>query len=171
MISHKALSTRSFLHKVFKTKHLHLDVIFDKMATMHGRGKGRSGSKKPEGQEKPVWVKHTKEEIESIIVKLAKQGMQPGKIGLVLRDAYGIPLSRPITGKKIYQIMKEKGLGLKEPADLTNLIKRAEQLKKHLEKNKHDKTAKRGLQLTEAKVRRLARYYRDTGVLDPKWKY
>ena len=141
------------------------------MATMYGRGKGRSGSKKPEGQEKPVWVKYTKEEVESIITKLAKQGMSPGKIGLVLRDEYGIPLSRPLTGKKLYQVMKEKGLGLKEPSDITSLIKRAGSLKKHLEKNRKDMSAKRGLQLTEAKIRRLARYYKEEGVLDSKWKY
>jgi len=141
------------------------------MATMHGRGKGKSGSKKPEDKSKPIWVKYTKEEVESIIVKLARQGLQPAKIGLVLRDVYGIPLSRSITQNKISKVLKEHKLEAKEPADVTDLIKRANDLKKHNEKNKKDMVSKRGLQLTEAKIRRLAKYYKRKGVFDAKWKY
>ena len=141
------------------------------MATMHGRGKGKSGSKKPESKEKPIWVKYSKEEVEIIIVKLAKQGMQPTKIGLVLRDVYGIPLVKPITKKSISKILKDHNLHAKEPYEISNLIKRASELKKHVEKSKHDKVAKRGLQLTEAKIRRLAKYYKSKGILDEKWKY
>lgn len=138
---------------------------------MHGRGKGKSGSKKPENKEKPIWVKYSKEEVESIIVKLAKQDMQPAKIGSILRDVYGIPLAKSITGKKVLQILKDHKLEGKEPAEITNLIKRTDQLKKHLGKNKKDRVAKRGLQLTEAKIRRLAKYYKRESILDKKWKY
>ena len=141
------------------------------MATTHGRGKGKSGSKKPEEKTKPIWVKYTKEEVESIIVKLAKQGLQPAKIGLILRDTYGIPLSKTITGKSISKTLEEKKLLPKEPSEITNLIKRADKLKKHYQKNKHDVVSKRGLQLTEAKIRRLAKHYKKKGVLDKKWKY
>lgn len=138
---------------------------------MHGRGKGKSGSKKPDDKSKPVWVKYGKEEVESIILKLARQEMQPAKIGLILRDVYGIPLTKPITGKSISKILKDKNLLAKEPAEITNLIKRAGKLKKHIEKNKHDVVSKRGLQLTEAKIRRLAKHYKKKKVLDAKWKY
>ena len=141
------------------------------MATIHGRGKGKAGSKKPEDKSKPVWVKYSKEEIESIILKLAKQGMNEAKIGMNLRDVYGIPLSKSITEKKISQILKEHNLYPKEPVEITDLIKRANALKKHLEKNNHDKVAKRGLQLTGAKIRRLATYYKKKGILDSKWKF
>ncbi|MBU2496788.1 MAG: 30S ribosomal protein S15 [Nanoarchaeota archaeon] len=141
------------------------------MATIHGRGKGKSGSKKPEEKAKPIWVKYTKEEVESIIVKLAKQGIQPAKIGLILRDTYGIPLSKIITQRSISKVLKEKGLHQKEPVEITNLIKKADKLKKHYEKNKHDVVSKRGLQLTEAKIRRLAKHYKKKGVLDKEWKY
>lgn len=141
------------------------------MATIYGRGKGKSGSKRPEDKTKPVWVKYNAEEVESIVVKLAKQGTQPAKIGLILRDVYGIPLVKSITKKTISQILKEHNLLPKEPVDLTNLIKRDNALKKHLKKNKHDMVAKRGLQLTEAKIRRLAKYYKKKGVLEETWKY
>ncbi|OYT41960.1 30S ribosomal protein S15 [Candidatus Pacearchaeota archaeon ex4484_26] len=141
------------------------------MATMHGRGKGKSGSKRPKSKNKPLWVKYGKEEVESIVLKLAKQGMQAAKIGLILRDVYGIPLVKPITGKSISKILKEKNLLAKEPDEVSNLIKRANKLKKHIEKNKHDVVAKRGLQLTEAKIRRLIKYYKKKGVFDKKWKY
>jgi len=50
-------------------------------------------------------------------------------------------------------------------------LKRAIQTKKHLEKNKKDIHSKRGLQLIEAKIRRLAKYYKREGVLPKKWSY
>jgi len=54
---------------------------------------------------------------------------------------------------------------------LQNLIKRAVQIKKHLDSNKKDMVSKRGLQLTEAKIRRLAKYYKKTSKIDQTWKY
>ena len=44
-------------------------------------------------------------------------------------------------------------------------------IKKHLEENKQDKTAKRGTQLTESKINRLIKYYKKTEVLPNDWKY
>ena len=44
-------------------------------------------------------------------------------------------------------------------------------IRKHLEANKKDMPAKRGLQLTDSKIRRLAKYYKKKGVLDAKWRY
>jgi len=41
----------------------------------------------------------------------------------------------------------------------------------HFEANHHDMVAKRGMQLTEAKVRKLAKYYKRNGVLPAEWKY
>ncbi|MEK6852793.1 MAG: 30S ribosomal protein S15, partial [Nanoarchaeota archaeon] len=92
-------------------------------------------------------------------------------IGLQLRDTYGIPSVKQMNGKSIEQIMKSHKLPPELPSHLLNLIINAVKIKKHLEKNKHDKVAKRGLQLTEAKINRLARYYKQKGVLRPKWKY
>ena len=44
-------------------------------------------------------------------------------------------------------------------------------VKKHLEENKHDMPAKRGLQLTESKIRRLIKYYKKIKKLPIDWKY
>ena len=40
---------------------------------------------------KPTWLKYTKSEVEAIILKLAGKGLTAEKIGLTLRDQYGIP--------------------------------------------------------------------------------
>ncbi len=57
--------------------------------------------------EKPVWLKYTKEEVEAIILKLANKNLTSEKIGLVLRDQYGIPGAR-LYGIKIKQVLVEK---------------------------------------------------------------
>ena len=55
--------------------------------------------------------------------------------------------------------------------DLLALIKRAVFLRKHLEANKQDETAERGLILTESKIKRLTKYYKKTGKVKSEWKY
>ena len=62
------------------------------MARMHTRRKGKSCSKRPMISENPAWVPLNATEIEDLIVKLAKDGMISAKIGLVLRDQYGVDL-------------------------------------------------------------------------------
>jgi len=59
----------------------------------------------------------------------------------------------------------------KLPEDLANLIRKALGLRKHLATNKNDLHNKRQLQLTESKVRRLARYYVRAGTLPKDWTY
>jgi len=44
-------------------------------------------------------------------------------------------------------------------------------LTKHIEQNKRDKTAKRGLIITESKIRRLVKYYRGVGRLPQNWRF
>lgn len=127
------------------------------MATLYGHGKGKARSHAPK-QEKPYWLKLEPKEVEELIVKMAKQGMDSTKIGLVLRDSYGIPNVKAATGKKIQQILKENKIEV-SPLELVSLQKKLKALKKHFEKNKKDMTAKRGLQLTESKIRRLKKYY------------
>jgi len=139
------------------------------MARMYARKRGKSGSKKP--LKKANWVEYKKEEVERLVVKLAKEGMQSAKIGLVLRDQYGIPSVKDITGKSVTQIMAENNLAPKLPEDLFNLLKKAVNLRNHLEKNKKDYHSKRGLEQTESKIRRLIKYYIRTGKLEETWKY
>jgi len=142
----------------------------EKMARMHSRKKGKSGSTKPSKKVKPVWLNYSVKEIEMLVAKLGKE-MPPSKIGLHLRDSYGIPDVKTITGKSITQILKEKNLLPEVPEDLMALIKKAIKIRKHLEENKQDKTAKRGLQLTESKIKRLVKYYKRKKRLPVDWKY
>ncbi len=141
------------------------------MARMHARRRGKSGSKKPVRKVPPSWCKYTKSEVEKLVIELAKKGYSTAMIGTILRDQYGIPSVKLITGKKILKILKENGLAPKLPEDLANLIKRALRVRKHLQKHRKDLHSKRGLQLIEEKIRRLAFYYKEKGVLPKDWEY
>ena len=141
------------------------------MAKMHSRARGVSGSKRPLNKSKPTWMTHSDKEIELLIAKLAKEGKSPSQIGLYLRDAYGIPSVRAVLKRKLVHILVEKKLAPELPEDLLSLIRRSVKLNKHQEANKHDMTAKRGLQLTEAKIKRLVDYYKDAGRLPTDWKF
>ena len=141
------------------------------MARMYSRKKGKASSKKPARKSAPSWIRYGAKEIEMLILKLTKEGNAPSKIGLILRDSYGIPLSKQVTGKKITKILKEKNLLPKLPEDLLALIKRGIAIRKHLEKNHKDETAVRGLTLTENKIKALVKYYKKTKKLPVDWKY
>jgi small subunit ribosomal protein S15 len=141
------------------------------MARMHSRKKGNAGSNKPAKPTVPTWIRYKKNEIELLITKLAKEGKSSSEIGMILRDTYGIPSVKLIAKKTISEIMKDKKLTSEIPEDLLALIRRSIAIKKHLEKNKHDETAKRGHTLTESKIRRLIKYYKKTGKLASEWKY
>jgi len=133
--------------------------------------KGKSHSTRPVSRRPPSWCKYTPEEVEALVVKLAKEGHPPSKIGTILRDQYAIPLVKPITGKTITQILKESKLAPPIPEDLQNLLKKAARLYAHLEKHRKDLHNKRALQLVESKIHRLASYYKEKGILPPNWKY
>lgn len=141
------------------------------MARMHSRARGKSGSTRPFRTVPPEWVEYSPEEVEDLVIKLAKKGLSPSMIGIVLRDQYGIPSVKLITKKSITKILEENNLGLKIPEDLMNLIKKAVNINKHMKAHKHDMTAKRGMQLTESKIRRLAKYYIREGKLPKDWKF
>lgn len=141
------------------------------MARMHSRKKGKSGSTRPARLEKPVWMEHSAEEVEKLVVKLAKKGFTKSKIGTHLRDAYGIPLVKVVTGKKISDILEENDLDETLPEDLKNLIKKALNLEKHLEDNSRDLEARKGYQRTMSKIYRLIKYYKNEGVLPEDFKY
>ena len=128
------------------------------MATLYGKGRGKARSHPPKA-EKPLWFKIKPEEVENLVISLAQKGLGSDKIGLVLRDTYGIPDVKLITGKKIQKILLEKDIK-KESPDMLAIEKKIKALKKHYEKNKKDTRAKRGLQLNEAKLRRLKKFYK-----------
>ena len=141
------------------------------MARMHSRKRGKSGSTRPPRAKAPDWFTRSPEEVEDLIVKLAREGVTQSMIGIILRDQYGVPLVKLVTGMTITQILVERDLKPKLPEDLTNMIKRAVNLRRHLEENKKDLHSKRGLQLTESKIYRLSKYYRNQKVLPKDWKY
>lgn len=141
------------------------------MGRMHSPRKGKAQSTRPIRLETPAWCTRTPEEVEDLVVKLAKEGRQPAMVGLILRDQYGVPLVKSVTGKPITQILREHDQALRVPEDLFQLIKRAVLLRRHLEARKKDLHSAYGLRLVESKVRRLVKYYRNRGVLPADWKY
>jgi len=104
---------------------------------------------------KPVWLKYTKEEVKDIVLKLSKKGLTAEKIGLTLRDQYGIPNTK-IYSLKIKKILEEKG-EYKEPTTL-NLKTKLEKIIEHYKKNKQDKRAERSLINTKAKLKKREDY-------------
>ncbi|OYT31628.1 MAG: 30S ribosomal protein S15 [Thermofilum sp. ex4484_79] len=133
--------------------------------------KGQSHSTRPARVGVPSWVRYTPTDVEELVISLYKKGYPPSMIGTILRDSYGIPLVKMVTGKKIMEILKEHGIQPEIPEDLYNLIKRAARVRRHLEEHPKDYHSKRGLQLIEAKIYRLAKYYKRKGVLPKDWKY
>ena len=141
------------------------------MARMHSRKRGKSSSKKPLTNKKITWQRYDKNEIAQLIVKLAKLQKSPSQIGTILRDSYGIPSVAQLTGKSITQILSEEKLLPKLPEDLLSLIKRYVKITKHLQLNKKDQPSKRGLQLTESKIKRLAKYYKKADKIPEDWRF
>ena len=111
------------------------------------------------------------EEIEEFIVKFKREGKTASQIGVILRDQYGIPSVKEVTGEKITQILKRNGQAEEYPEDLMNLIRRAVNIRDHLEENPKDLHGKRGLTIIESRIRRLGRYYAKTGQLPEGWRY
>ena len=125
-------------------------------------------AKKTEKTETQV---QSKEEIEEQVVSLANAGHSASRIGLILRDEFGVKNFTESTGKKIQEVLKENKLIGEMPEDLLNLIRRSVMLNNHMNKNKHDYSAKRGYELTVAKIRRLTKYYSKKKRIPQGWVY
>ncbi|PKI85767.1 ribosomal 40S subunit protein S13 [Malassezia vespertilionis] len=141
------------------------------MGRMHSKGKGISASALPYVRAPPAWLKTPAEEVVVMITKLARKGITPSQIGAQLRDSQGIPQVRYVTGNKILRILKSEGLAPEIPEDLYHLIKRAVTVRKHLERNRKDVSAKFRLVLIESRIHRLTRYYKTIGAVAPTFKY
>jgi len=87
-------------------------------------------------------VKMKPAELEKIVAELYKQGETIAKIGLILRDKYGIPKAK-LLGKKIKEILEGAKVQIRSEAEI--IQKKLDSLKKHIEKNKHDQPAKKKL--------------------------
>ena len=141
------------------------------MARIHARRRGIASSVRPFRQEDPEWSNTDVQEIEKKIIELRKAGLSCAEIDLVLRDKFGVPNVKLVTGKRVNAIVRENDLDTDIPEDLRNLMHKALGMRKHLGENKKDLHNKRQLQLTESKVRRLVKYYVGTGRLPQGWTY
>merc|ERR1712176_1369026 len=137
----------------------------------YGHGKGIASSAVPYRRRPPTWLKMKTEDVCDHICKLAKKGLTPSQIGVTLRDSFGVPQVKTITGNKILRILKINGLAATLPEDLYYLIKKAVSIRKHLDRNRKDKDSKFRLILVESRIHRLARYYRRVKALPATFKY
>ena len=136
------------------------------MARMHSKGKGKSGSYKPNASNAPEWSMSDKKEVEELILKLSGEGNSTAMIGTILRDQYAVPDVRLVTGERIAQTLSRNNIGGKFPEDMMNMMRQALRMIDHLGTNRKDLHNRRQLELTESKIRRLARYYRGTGRIE-----
>jgi small subunit ribosomal protein S13e len=67
--------------------------------------------------------------------------------------------------------LKVAGVAPDLPEDLYHLIKKAVNVRKHIEKFRADTDGKFRLILIESRIHRLARYYRTAKALPPTWRY
>ncbi len=141
------------------------------MARMHTRRKGQAGSTRPLRSAPPEWSNIGKDEVEKVVVELAKQGKSSSVIGMTLRDRYGVPDITLATSKKVGTIRKEKNVAPKIPEDIYNLISNVLSLQKHLDANPNDVHNKRAYQNMISKIRRLEKYYHREGVLLEDWQF
>jgi small subunit ribosomal protein S15 len=122
----------------------------------------------------PEWSDVSAEAVEQRVVELAEEGFRPSEIGLKLRDegvgGTPVPDVSLATGKSVTDVLDEHDASPDLPEDLRSLMGRAVRLHEHVEENPTDYQNKRALQNTEAKVRRLADYYRGDE-LDPEFTY
>ena len=133
--------------------------------------RGRSHSRRPVSKRAPSWFRYGPEEVEAFVIRLAKEGQTPSRIGVTLRDQYGIPLVKSVTGRSIREILEEADLRPTIPEDISNILTKTANLQRHLARNKSDAVNRRSLELLVSKVRRMGRYYKRIGRLPENWEY
>ncbi len=141
------------------------------MARIHSHRHGKSHQTRPTSKSPPAWTNVKPEEVKSTTLKLAKEGLTPSRIGMVLRDDHAVPLVKPITGKSVMEILLEGKSAPKLPQDLQDLIDRAKRVQNHLQVHGGDRKNVHSLELIEAKIYRLSKYYKDAGILPKDFKY
>ncbi|HIH20555.1 TPA: 30S ribosomal protein S15 [Candidatus Micrarchaeota archaeon] len=138
------------------------------MARMHTHKKGKSKSHKPMVSGK--WVRADRKKVEELVTRMSKEGAEPAKIGLMLRDQHAIPDVKGVLGISIDKFLRENKIYSGFPHDLLALIKKAVTLRKHLDSNKKDVHNRTRLHSIEAKINRLVKYNRGKKI-PAGWKY
>ncbi|MCH2649288.1 MAG: 30S ribosomal protein S15 [Candidatus Poseidoniaceae archaeon] len=142
------------------------------MARMYKSRRGKSGSSKPYVTEAPEWSNTNSDEVTNLVLDLGKSGHSTAEIGTILRDQHAVPDVRLVTGKRIGAILAENDIGGTYPEDMMNLMRQAARIIEHLGSGNHkDLHNKRSLEITEAKIRKLASYYISEGKLPSDWRY
>lgn len=141
------------------------------MARIHAHTRGMSHSIRPTSRSPPQWLTSSPAEISSVVVQLSREGLAPSAIGTRLRDEYGVPLLKTFMNKSITEIRSENGIKEDMPEDLRQLVQRAIALQKHLRNHNTDHRNVRSLELIEAKIHRLSRYYKRNNKIPKDWKY
>ena len=93
-------------------------------------------------------------EFEKKVIELAEKGLTSEKIGEELRQQKIHPKEYT---KKISRILKDKKIYINP--DLKNIEAKVEKIKKHFEKNKQDKRAKREKDRVFSQLRKLKIYF------------
>ena len=109
--------------------------------------------KKPKTRVNEKVKKISQSEFEKKVIALAEKGLTSEKIGEELRQQKIHPKDYD---KKISKILKEKYIN----PDLKNVEEKLERVKKHYEKNKQDKRAKREKDRIFAQLRKLKKYFK-----------
>jgi len=141
------------------------------LARIHSHRHGKSHQTRPTSKRAPGWLSYSSDEVTAMVVKLAKEGVTPSAIGIRLRDEYGIPLVKPIVGKSLLDILRDNKLTPAVPEDLQNLLDSARRVQSHLNAFKADRKNVRSLELIEAKIYRLSKYYKEIGILPQDFRY
>ncbi len=105
--------------------------------------------------QKPTWVKMKESELKKVILELSETNA-PSKIGIILRDRYGIPTTR-VFGKKLKAYLNE--LGIERNEDLENATKKVEKMKEHLKNNITDRKTKHKLQRAQSRLNIIKKYF------------
>jgi ribosomal protein S15P/S13E len=90
---------------------------------------------------------------------------------MMMRDRYAVPLVKSMTGKNVQELLRPGQQAGALPEDLSVLVNKATEMRRHLEKNRKDYVNKRSLAMIESKIHRLVKYYRAKGQLRPEWEY
>lgn len=117
------------------------------------------------------WIQLDEEEIIEKIIELRKAGVPPSQIGMRLRDKWGIPSTRDVLDKKITEILRQNDLEPEIPEDLRSLLDKGRKVRRHLWDHPSDKQNRRNFQLLQSKIKRLVKYYKDSGKLEEDWDY
>lgn len=141
------------------------------MARIHVHTHGKSHSTRPTSKSSPSWLTQSQDQVSALVVKLSKDGLSPSEIGLNLRDHHAIPLVKPVVGKSMTDILAENNIKPEMPEDLEKLLTKALGLQKHLKVHNSDHRNVRSLELVEAKIHRLSKYYKRKDRLPQNWKY